>query len=133
METMHFDSEKEREYSTQARTLYGETEAYKEFEAKSGARTVQQERTLGEQVMAFFVRLGQLRPCAPDCPAALDWVKELQCFFTEHYYNCTPQILRGLAEGYAAGGSMTENIDHAAGAGTGAFAKEVILAYLDNQ
>ena len=46
METMHFDSEKEREYSTQARTLYGETEAYKEFEAKSGARTVQQERTL---------------------------------------------------------------------------------------
>ncbi|MBQ4565058.1 MAG: TipAS antibiotic-recognition domain-containing protein [Oscillospiraceae bacterium] len=130
MGAMQFDSEKEREYSAQARALYGETEAYREYEVKSAARTAQQEQDLGEQVMAFFVRLGQLRPCAPDCPAALAWAKALQCFFTEHYYNCTPQILRGLAEGYAAGGSMTENIDRAGGAGTGAFAKEVILAYL---
>lgn len=117
-------------YSTQAKALYGKTAAYKEFEAKAKNRTRAQEAELGVQVMDFFARLGKLRPCAPDCEAAQAWVKELQAFFTAHYYTCTPQILKGLAEIYAGGGSMTENIDSAGGAGTGAFAKEVIDAYL---
>ena len=42
---------------------------------------------------------------------------------------CTPQILKGLAESYAGGGSMTENIDKVGGEGTGAFAKQVIDIY----
>ena len=125
-----YDPRKIDEYSTQAKALYGKTDAYKEYQQKSKNRTQAQEQDLGSQVMDFFVRLGQLRPCAPDSFAALSWAKELQDFFTAHYYTCTPQILAGLAESYADGGSMTENIDKAGGPGTGAFAKEVILAYL---
>ena len=34
-----------------------------------------------------------------------------------------------VAESYAGGGSMTENIDKAGGEGTGAFAKQVIDIY----
>ena len=56
--------------------------------------------------------------------------KELQAFFTEHFYTCTPQILKSLAESYAGGGSMTENIDKVGGEGTGAFAKQVIDIYV---
>ena len=125
-----FDPKKIDDYSTQAKALYGKTDAYKEFEQKSKNRTQEQEKDLGAQVMDFFARLGKMRPCAPDCEQALSWAKQLQDFFTTHYYTCTPQILRSLAESYADGGSMTENIDKAGGAGTGAFAKEVILAYL---
>lgn len=130
MDFKGFDPKKMDEYSQQAKMLYGKTDAYKEFEQKSKDRTPQQEKNLGAQVMDFFARLGNLRPCEPDSKAALAWAKELQDFFTEHFYTCTPQILRGLAESYAGGGSMTENIDKAGGAGTGAFAKEVIDAYL---
>ena len=72
-----------------------------------------------------------MRPCSPDCEAAHNWAKELQDFFTANYYTCTPQILECLAESYAGGGSMTENIDKAGGPGTGAFAKEVIDSYLE--
>ena len=122
--------EQTAQYSQQAKLLYGKTEAYKEYTEKSKNRTQAQEKDLGNQVMDFFVRLGKLRPCAPDSQEALSWAKELQAFFTEHFYNCTPQILAGLAQGYAGGGSMTENIDRAAGTGTGAFAREVIDAYL---
>ena len=43
--------------------------------------------------------------------------KELQAFFTEHFYTCTPQILGSLAESCA--GSE----------GTSAFAKLVIEEY----
>ena len=125
-----FDPKKMDEYSTQAKALYGKTDAYKEFSQKSANRTAQQEKDLGAQVMDFFARLGQMRPCAPDSEAAQNWAKELQAFFTENYYTCTPQILSSLGESYAGGGSMTENIDKVGGQGTGAFAKEVIDIYI---
>lgn len=124
------DSKKADAYSAQAKALYGNTDAYKEYMQRSGNRTKEQETELGTQVMGFFARLGAMRPCEPDSDIALAWAKQLQEFFSAHYYNCTPQILKSLAESYAGGGSMTENIDKAGGAGTGAFAKEVINAYL---
>lgn len=128
-----FNPEKKDDYSAQAKTLYGKTDAYKEYERKSKNRTKEQEKDLGGQVMDFFSRLGKMRPCAPDYEAAQNWAKELQAFFTANYYTCTPQILSCLAESYAGGGSMTENIDRMGGPGTGAFAKEVIDIYVKNQ
>ena len=125
-----FDPRKLDDYSTQAKALYGKTDAYREFKQKSANRTTAQENALGAQVMDFFARLGKMRPCAPDSEAAQARAKELQAFFTENFYTCTPQILSSLADSYAGGGSMTENIDKAGGAGTGAFAKEVIDHYI---
>lgn len=126
-----FDPKKLDEYSTQAKALYDKTDAYREFEEKTASRTAQQEKDLGKQVIDFFSRLGKMRPCNPDSEAAQNWAKELQDFFTENFYTCTPQILKGLAESYAGGGSMTENIDRSGGAGTGAFAKQVIDIYIE--
>ena len=125
-----FDPKKIDEYSQQAKVLYGKTDAYKEFEQKQKSRTKEQEKDLGAQVMDFFVRLGKMRPCEPDSEEAQNWASELRAFFTEHFYTCTPQILKSLAESYAGGGSMTENIDKVGGEGTGAFAKQVIDIYL---
>ena len=125
-----FDPKKIDEYSQQAKVLYGKTNAYKEYEQKQKDRTKEQEKDLGTQVMDFFAKLGKMRPCAPDSEEAQNWARQLQAFFTEHFYTCTPQILKGLAESYAGGGSMTENIDRAGGEGTGAFAKQVIDIYL---
>ena len=125
-----FDPKKIDEYGQQAKVLYGKTDAYKEFQQKQKDRTKEQEEDLGTQVIELFAKLGKLRPCAPDSEAAQNWAKELQAFFTEHFYTCTPQILKSLAESYAGGGSMTENIDKVGGEGTGAFAKLVIDIYL---
>ena len=130
MDFKGFDPQKMDDYSQQAKMLYGKTDAYQQFQKKAKDRTPPQERDLGAQVMDFFARLGHMRPCQPDSEAALVWAKELQDFFTAHFYTCTPQILRSLVESYAGGGSMTENIDSVGGTGTGAFAKKVIDAYL---
>lgn len=132
MDFENFDPKRIDEYGEQAKMLYGRTEAYREYTQKAKTRTKKQETDLGSQVMDFFVRLGKMRPCEPGCEAARNWAKELQAFFTEHYYTCTPQILKSLAESYADGGSMNENIDRAGGAGTGAFARQVIEAYLES-
>ena len=125
-----FDPKKPDDYSTQAKALYGKTAAYKEYAQKAQNRTGEQENELGNRIMDFFVRLGQMRPMEPDCEAARSWANELQAFISEHYYNCTPQIFGCLAESYADGGAMNENIDRAGGPGTGVFAKQVITAYL---
>ena len=127
-----FDNSEFEKHKAEAREKWGKTDAYKEYEEKSKNRTKEQEKDLGTQVMDFFARLGSMRPCDPAAPEAQAWAKQLQDFFTENYYTCTPQILSSLAESYAGGGSMTENIDKVGGAGTGAFAKEVIVAYLKN-
>jgi len=125
-----FDPKKMDEYNIQAKALYGRTEVYKEFQQKAKNRTKEQEKDLGAQVMDFFAQLGKMRPCEPDSKEAQAWAKDLQDFFTAHYYTCTPQILSSLAQSYAGGGSMTENIDNVGGAGTGAFAKEIIDIYI---
>ncbi len=132
MDFQEFDSKKMDDERRQAQALYGKTEAWQEYSRKAKGRSQTQEQALGEQVMDFFRRLGQLMPCDPGCEAAQNWARELQSFFTAHYYTCTPQILGSLAQTYAGGGSMTENIDKAGGPGTGAFAKEVIDLYISS-
>ena len=76
--------------------------------------------------MLLFTELGKLRAQDPGSETVQTWVAQLQDFISAHYYACTKPILKGLGEMYAGGGSMTENIDAAGGAGTGEFAKAAI-------
>ena len=129
LEFSGFDVGKIDDYSAQAKAMWGKTDAYKEFEQKEKGRTKAQSDALGGQVMDFFARLGQMKAQDPGSDEVQAWVRDLQAFFTEHFYNCTPQILQGLGEMYAGGGSMTENIDAAGGKGTGEFARKAIEIY----
>ena len=125
-----FDYKKIDDYSAQAKTMWGKTSAWKEFEQKSKGRSNEDAKALGDDLMGLFTKVGALRDQDPSCEEVQAWVAELQNFITEHYYTCTKPMLKCLGEMYAGGGSMTENIDKAGGPGTGAFAKEVIGAYL---
>ena len=129
LEFNNWNPKKIDEYQALAETLYGKTEAWQEYTQKAKKRTKEQNQAVNSKVMDFFVELGKLRHLSPDSIEAQTWVKELQTFFTENFYTCTPQILKGLGEMYAGGGSMTENIDAAGGKGTGAFALEAIRIY----
>lgn len=117
------------DYSAQAKALYGKTEAYQEYAQKSKNRSKNQEQALADGLMELFVQLGTMRDQYPGSAAVQQWVAQLQAYITEHYYTCTPQILRCLGEGYAASGAMNDNIDKSAGHGTGAFAKAAIDIY----
>ena len=125
----NWDPKKIDEYGAQAETLYGKTDAWQEYKQKANNRSKAQEQALGEGIMELFTKLGSMKELSPDSPEVQAWVKELQNYITEHFYTCTPQILQGLGQMYAGGGSMTENIDAAGGIGTGAFALEAIEVY----
>lgn len=129
LEFKNWDPKKIDEYQAQAQNLYGKTEAWQEWEQKRKNRTPEQSRNINDRVMNYFAELGKIRHLSPGSPEVQSWVASLQAFFTENFYTCTPQILKGLGEMYAGGGSMTENIDAVGGKGTGEFAREAIMVY----
>jgi len=86
---------------------------------------------LAMEIMDIFRRFGEMRNTSPESSATQALVRELQEFYTAHFYNCTNKILLGLAAMYDGGGEFTESIDSAAGEGTAAFAAAAIRAYTE--
>lgn len=124
-----FDKTEIDNYAAQAKAKWGKTDAYQEFENKTKGQTREQLASIGEDLMDIFTEIGQIRHLSPAAPEAQTLIAKLQAFITDHYYTCTPQILRGLGQMYVAGDSMTENIDKAGGAGTAEFANKAIEIY----
>lgn len=131
MDFKAFDTKKMDEYAKQAKESYGSTSAYKEFEEKSKGRTKEDEKSLGIGMMNIFADMGKLLALNPSDDAVQAKVGELRAYITENYYNCTPEILSGLGQMYAAGGEMTENINNYGGTGTAEFTAEAIRTYCE--
>ena len=124
-----FDKTEMAQYAAQAKARWGKTDAYKEFEEKTKGQAGEQLRSNGDALMDIFAQIGAIRHLSPASEEAQALVARLQRFITEHYYTCTPQILRGLGRMYIAGDSMTENIDKAGGEGTADFTHKAIEIY----
>ena len=87
---------------------------------------------MGQDLMALFAELGKIKDVDPSSETAQTAVKKIQEFITANYYTCTKEIFKGLGMMYAAGGSMTDNIDKAGGKGTAEFASKAIEIYCEN-
>lgn len=124
-----FDKSQMDQYAAQAKAAWGGTEAYQEFEAKTAGQSSVQQQAAGSALMGILQEFGSVRHLAPECQEVQALVAKLQAFITQNFYTCTPQILQGLGQMYAAGGSMTEQIDAAGGKGTAQFAGKAISIY----
>lgn len=129
MDFTAFDTKKSDEYAARAKQSWGNTAAYKEFEKKSAGRTGEEEKQLGIGLMEIIAAFGKMKDHDPAGDAAQAQVKRLQDYITAHYYTCTDEILASLGSMYAAGGSMTENINRAGGEGTAEYAANAIKLY----
>ncbi len=78
----------------------------------------------------MFAEIGSLRHLPPAHQAVQEQIKKLQDFITNHYYNCTDEILNGLGQMYICDERMKKNIDQAGGEGTAEFARQAIDAYI---
>lgn len=124
-----FDTKKLDEYAKQAKESYGQTEEYKEFEEKSKDWTKEDVAAINKEFMEIFVEFGKMKDKKAEDEAVQEQVEKLRGYITEHFYNCSTKVLSGLGKMYAGGGSMTENIDKAAGKGTAEFVGEAIEVY----
>lgn len=121
-----FDTKKLDEYSKEAKARWGKTDAWKEFEEKSKDWTEKEQQDINVKFMQIFVEFGKMLDRKPEDTVVQQQVQKLKDYISEHFYTCTNQILRGLGQMYAGGGSMTENIDKTAGAGTAQFTANAI-------
>lgn len=124
-----FDTKKMDAYAAQAKEKWGHTDAYKESQQKVAGKTKEQQLETADALMDIFREMGEIRNSDPASAEAQALVKKLQDFITEHYYNCTKQILQGLGMMYVAGDEMTDNINKAGGEGTAEFASRAIAYY----
>ena len=140
-----FDTRKIDEYAAQAKAAWGTTPAYKEFEQKSKGRTREDDQNIAQGLMDIFAEFGAIKDANlgtdkdanlgtdkgadPASPGAQALVKKLQDYITQHFYNCTKEILSGLGKMYAGGGDFTKNIDSYGGEGTAEFAHQAIEVY----
>ncbi len=129
MDFSAFDTRKMDEYAQQAKTLWGNTDAYREFEKRSQTTTEADRAKQEEGVVELMRRFGEKKRLPPESEEAQALVEELRTFITAHFYNCTLPILRGLGRMYNGGGSITENIEEAGGKGTADFAANAIEIY----
>ena len=129
MDFSAFDTKKMDEYAAQAKENWGKTEAYKEFEEKSRNWTEETTGNIAKDMMVLFAEFGEMKSLDPADEMVQAQVKKLQDYITEHFYNCTNQILSGLGRMYASGGEFTENIDHYVGEGTAEFTHKAIEIY----
>ncbi|HOB91369.1 MAG: TipAS antibiotic-recognition domain-containing protein [Bacillota bacterium] len=80
-----------------------------------------------KEIFDKFISLMDRDPADPDVQSA---VEEWRQHITDNFYDCTPEILRGLGEMYVSDSRFTESIDNAK-PGLADFMSRAIRAYCD--
>ena len=125
-----FDNSEFEKYKEEAREKWGNTDAYKEHAEKTKGYGKEKWSALTAELDGIF---GEFALClkngyAPDTEEVQCLVKKLQSHITEHYYNCTKEILAGLGQMYVADERFQNNIDKHAD-GTAAYVSKAIVCY----
>ena len=121
----------DNEYKTEVRERWGNTEAYKEFEAKAAGISKERSAEITEGLDKI---LGEFATCmrnknSPDSAGARELVSRLQTYISANFYNCTDEILAGLGLMYSDDERFRNNIDRH-GEGTAEFISESIKCKL---
>ena len=117
-------------YETEARSRWGNTDAYREHEQKTKNYTKEKWAEANEGLMAIFAEFAVLKNsgASVDSAEVQALVTKLKAHITAHYYTCTDEILAGLGKMYVCDERFKKNIDKC-GEGTAEFAEEAIEAY----
>ena len=117
-------------YKTEARSRWGNTDAYREHEQKTKNYTKEKWTEANDGMMAIFAEFAAVKVSGAraDSAEAQALAAKLQAHITEHYYTCTKEILAGLGKMYVADERFRKNIDKY-GEGTAEFAADAIAVY----
>lgn len=124
-----FNNKKLEEYAKEAKARWSGTLAYSEFSEKSKSRSKQTETMLAQGLMDIFAEFGKAKQLPYKSPEAQSLVRKLQSHISEHYYQCSKEILSSLGQMYCSGGEFTKNIDAVGGDGTAEFAAKAIFSF----
>ena len=117
-------------YETEARSRWGNTDAYREHEQKTKNYTKEKWAEVNDGMMAIFAEFAACKAsgATADSNEAQAIVAKLQAHITENHYTCTDEILAGLGKMYVADERFKKNIQKY-GEGTAEFASNAIEVY----
>lgn len=117
-------------YNLEVKERFGNTEAFKEYEARSENYTEEDFSNAGKGMDAIFRKFSECKAegNGPHSEKTQALVKELQKYITDNFYTCTDKILGGLGVMYIFDERFTKNIDKH-GEGTAEFASSAIDIY----
>ena len=120
-----------KNYETEARSRWGNTDAYRESEQKTKNYTKEKWAEANEGLMAIFAEFAALKNsgASADSTEAQALVAKLQAHITENYYTCNDEILAGLGKMYVADERFKKNIDKS-GEDTAEYASEAIAKHV---
>ena len=123
-----------KSYETEARSRWGNTDAYREHEKKTKNYTKEKWAEANDGLMVIFAEFAACKQSGADADSAeaQALVVKLQAYITANYYTCTDEILAGLGKMYVADERFKKNIDKC-GEGTAEFAAEGIRIYVENK
>ena len=118
-----------KSYEPEARSRWGNTDAYREHEQKTKNYSKEKWAEANDGLMAIFAEFAACKKngVSADSTEAQALVAKLQAHITENYYTCTDEILAGLGKMYVADERFKKNIDKI-GEGTAEFVSNSIAA-----
>jgi hypothetical protein len=119
-----------KNYETEVREHWGNTDAYREHEKKTKKYTKEKWAEINDGLMAIFAEFAECKNngFAANSPEVQSLVVKLQDYITQNYYTCTNEILAGLGQMYVCDERFKKNIDKY-GEGTAEIASEAIKVF----
>ena len=119
-----------QQYEDEAKQRWGDTDAYKESQAKTAGYSKDKWNDVLAGMNGVFAEFAECKNCgnSSDSETAQQLVKKLQDYITANFYHCTDEILAGLGQMYVCDERFKKNIDKN-GEGTAEFVSEAIKIY----
>ena len=104
---------KNKNYKTEARSRWSNTDAYREHEQKTKNYTKEKWVEANDGLMAIFAEFAACKDsgASADSLEAQALVTKLQAHITANYYTCTDEILSGLGKMYVCDERYKKNIN----------------------
>lgn len=124
--------EKHKEkYADEARQKYGHSDAYKESQRRTSKYTKDDWAVIQKEGGEIYRKIADRMAYGPADPQVQQFVDEWRQYISKYFYECTPEIFRGLGDLYVSDHRFTANIDKVQ-EGLAAFLKEAMINYCDN-
>ena len=119
-----------QQYEDEAKQRWGDTDAYKESQAKTAGYSKDKWNDVLAGMNGVFAKFAECINCGEnaDGATAQQLVKKLQDYITANFYHCTDDILAGLGQMYVCDERFKNNIDKN-GEGIAEFVSEAIKIY----
>ena len=120
--------ENKRKYAEEVKNRWGNTDAYKEYEKKTGSYDKNSWNTINEEMAEILKEFADNRDKDVNSDIVQSLVEKWRGYITLNFYNCTKEILSCLGLMYIGDERFKENIDKY-GEGTAEFMAKAIEIY----